>query len=56
MSTTARAPRFPATRRLRDLKATPEDVGIEAIEPVERTARALQSVELAALPHGEQVG
>ena len=34
-----------SARRLRDLKAAPEDGEIEAIEPVERTARALQTVE-----------
>jgi len=32
-----------SARKLRDLKAAPEDVEIEAIEPVERTARALQA-------------
>jgi hypothetical protein len=36
-----------SARRLRDLKAAPEGVEIEAIEPVERTARALQAVELS---------
>ena len=36
-----------SARRLRDLKAAPEDVEIEAIEPVERTTRVLQAVELA---------
>jgi DNA recombination protein RmuC len=41
-----------SARRLRDLKAAPEDMEIEAIEPVERTARALQAGELAALPAG----
>jgi len=35
-----------SARRLRDLKAAPEDVEIEVIEPVERTVRALQAVEL----------
>lgn len=35
-----------SARRLRDLKAGAEDVEIETIEPVERTARALQEVEL----------
>ncbi|MGQ0525494.1 MAG: hypothetical protein ACT4P8_17745 [Betaproteobacteria bacterium] len=39
---------------MRDLKAAPEDVEIEAIEPVERTTRALQAVELALLPNGKQ--
>ncbi|MGQ0752309.1 MAG: DNA recombination protein RmuC [Betaproteobacteria bacterium] len=43
-----------SARRLRDLKAAPEDVEIEAIEPVERTTRALQAVELALLPNGKQ--
>ncbi len=42
-----------SARRLRDLKAAPEDTEIEAIEPVERTARALQAGELAALPAAE---
>jgi len=37
-------------RRLSELKAAPEGVEIEAIEPVERTVRALQAVEFAALP------
>jgi len=32
-----------SARRLRDLKAAPEDVEIEAIAPIERTARALQA-------------
>jgi DNA recombination protein RmuC len=41
-----------SARRLRDLKAAPEGVEIEPIEPVERTARALQAPEL--LPPGEQ--
>jgi hypothetical protein len=36
-----------SARKLRDLKAAPEGVEIEAIEPVERTARALQAVELS---------
>jgi len=31
-----------SARRLRELKAAPEGVEINAIEPVERTARALQ--------------
>jgi len=35
-----------SARRLRDLKAAPEDVEIEAIEPVERTVRAPQATEL----------
>lgn len=33
-------------RRLRDLEAAPEGAEVETIEPVERTARALQAVEL----------
>lgn len=32
-----------SARRLRDLKAAPDGVEIEAIEPVERTARVLQA-------------
>ena len=32
-----------AARRLHALKAAPEDVEIEAIAPIERTARALQA-------------
>lgn len=36
-----------SARRLRDLKAAPADIEIEAIEPVERTARAVQAPELA---------
>jgi DNA recombination protein RmuC len=35
-----------SARRLRDLKAAPEGVEIEATEPVERTPRALQTVLL----------
>lgn len=35
-----------SARRLRELKAAPEGVEIDAIEPVERTARSLQAVEL----------
>ena len=31
-----------SARKLRDLKAAPEDTEIETIEPIERTARALQ--------------
>ena len=34
-----------SARRLKDLKAAPEGVEIEAIEPVERVARGLQAVE-----------
>jgi len=33
-----------SARRLRDLKAAPEDTEIEAIGPAERTARVLQAV------------
>lgn len=46
-----------SARRLSELKAAPEGVEIEAIEPVERTARALQATELA-LPNspGEDGG
>lgn len=35
-----------SARKLRDLKAAPEDTEIEAIEPVERMARALQAPEI----------
>jgi DNA recombination protein RmuC len=35
-----------SARRLRELKAAPESAEIEAIEPVERTARTLQAAEL----------
>ncbi len=35
-----------SARRLRDLKAAPEGVEIEAIEPIERAPRALQAPEL----------
>lgn len=35
-----------SARKLRDLKAAPEDTEITAIEPVERTARALQAPNL----------
>ncbi len=38
-----------SARRLRDLKAAPEDTEIEAIEPVERTTRALQAPALTSL-------
>jgi DNA recombination protein RmuC len=37
-----------SARRLRDLKAAPEDAEIEAIEPVERTTRVLQTTALVA--------
>ncbi|MGH8631861.1 MAG: hypothetical protein ACREU7_14015 [Burkholderiales bacterium] len=43
-----------SARRLRDLKAAPEDVEIEAIEPVERTAQAFQAVDLLAAPTSEK--
>jgi hypothetical protein len=39
-----------SARRLRDLKAAPEDVEIETIEAVERTARALQEPLLPSIP------
>jgi DNA recombination protein RmuC len=39
-----------SARRLRDLKAAPEDVEIEGIEPVERTVRQLQAQEMTPLP------
>lgn len=42
-----------SARRLRELKDGAEDVEIEAIEPIERTARALQAAELAAESRGE---
>jgi DNA recombination protein RmuC len=43
-----------SARRFRDLKAAPEDMEIEAIEPVERTARALQApLPLSVPPDGE---
>jgi DNA recombination protein RmuC len=37
-----------SARRLRDLKAAPEDREIEVIEPVERTAHALQAAALVS--------
>lgn len=37
-----------SARRMRDLKAAPEDAEIEIIQPVERTTRALQAMALAA--------
>ena len=43
-----------SARRLRDLKAAPEDVEIEAIAPIERTARALQAPTLASPPDGDE--
>jgi hypothetical protein len=36
--------------KLHQLKAAPEDVEIEVIEPVERAARGLQAIELSPLP------
>ena len=36
-------------RRLRDLKVAPEDSEIEAIEPIERTARVLRAPELSSI-------
>ena len=38
-----------SARKLRDLKVAPEDGEIEAIEPIERTARVLQKPELSAM-------
>ncbi len=43
-----------SARRFRDLKAAPEDMEIEALEPVERTARELQAMDLLAGPGSEQ--
>jgi hypothetical protein len=37
-----------SARRLRDLKAAPEGVEIEAIEPVELTPRALRAAPLSS--------
>ena len=42
-----------SARRLRDLKAAPEDVEIEAIAPIERTARTLQAPVLSSIPSDE---
>jgi len=42
-----------SARRLRDLRAAPEDVEIEASEPVERVPRALQVPALAAASSGK---
>lgn len=42
-----------SARRLRDLKAEPEDVEIEAIAPIERTARALQAPALSSISSDE---
>lgn len=43
-------PRVPVlARRLRDLKVAPEDSEIEAIEPIERTARVLRAPELSSI-------
>jgi len=39
-----------SARRLRELKAGAEDVEIEAIEPIGRTARVLQAPELSSIP------
>ena len=39
-----------SARRLRDLKAAPEDTEIEVIEPIERTPRELQAPELLSMP------
>lgn len=38
-----------SARRLRELKAAPEGVEIEAIEPIERTTRGAQAVELSSI-------
>jgi DNA recombination protein RmuC len=43
-----------SARRFRDLKAAPEDVEIDAIEPVERTARTLQAAALSPPPGKEE--
>ena len=44
-----------SARKLRDLKAAPEDVEIEVIEPVERTARVLQVPAFSSLsPDGSR--
>ncbi len=45
-----------SARRLRDLKAAPEDTEIEPIEPVEQTTRALQAVELALVNAPDEDG
>jgi DNA recombination protein RmuC len=42
-----------SARRLRDLKAGPDDMEIEAIEPVERTARVLQGTAAIASSSGK---
>jgi DNA recombination protein RmuC len=42
-----------SARRLRELKAAPEDVEIEEIEPIERTVRALQAPVLSSMPSDE---
>ncbi|MEO8007188.1 MAG: DNA recombination protein RmuC [Betaproteobacteria bacterium] len=39
-----------SARRLQELKAGAEDVEIEGIEPIERTARALQAPDLSSIP------
>ncbi|HVC12269.1 MAG TPA: DNA recombination protein RmuC [Burkholderiales bacterium] len=39
-----------SARRLRELKAAPEGVESEVIEPVQRTARAVQAPELSSMP------
>jgi len=44
-----------SARKLRDLKAAPEDTEIEVIEPVERGTRALQAAALS-LPSSEEHG
>ena len=43
-----------SARKLRDLKAAPEDVEVEVIGPVERTVRGLQAAEIALLQDHER--
>src|SRR5581483_4667795 len=43
-----------SARRLRDLKAGSEDVEIETIEPVERTARVPQAADPRSMPDGSE--
>jgi DNA recombination protein RmuC len=43
-----------SARRLRELKAAPDGVEVEAIEPVERKARGLQAVELLGVAEDEE--
>ena len=44
---------FVSARKLRDLKAAPEDLEIAPIEPVERVPRAIQAAELIPFPKPE---